>query len=408
MNKETKSINTVCRPVEFGLRVIGVWPNTSYAILRRVFCICSVAVFQTFQYRHIILHFGEEDLLLLMDVLSATLAYSLLLIKLIIFAFNTRVLSKIIANIIKDWKECDVCDECTMTRMAYISRRFSNFIIALYAISVFLYATGTLMKYKSNNQTDTRELILKMELPFEIKSTSVHIVILITQFVHQTSAASMVGVINSLLITSVLHVCGQIDIVTQKLSEIRRKDIERDMNRNIGVKMLIVRHQNIISFSKNIEALFSNIALLQFVSNTLVICCLGFVIVISIGRPGGSSMLIKSVFFYIVMSMEAFIFCFLGEYLSTKVSICDVKYIRYKKVKFFYYIFQSQKIGDAVYESLWYELNTNQNQDILIMIVRSQKHLKLTIGKVADLSLKQFASIVKASASYVSVLHAMY
>ncbi|XP_025073101.1 uncharacterized protein LOC112552317 isoform X1 [Pogonomyrmex barbatus] len=51
------------------------------------------------------------------------------------------------------------------------------------------------------------------------------------------------------------------------------------MNRNI-VKMLIVRHQNIISFSKNIEALFSNIALLQFVSNTLVICCLGFVIVI--------------------------------------------------------------------------------------------------------------------------------
>jgi len=90
-----------------------------------------------------------------------------------------------------------------MTRMAYISRRFSNFIIALYALSVFLYATGTLIKYKSNNQTDNRELILKMELPFEIKSTSVHIVVLVTQFVHQTSAASVVGVMNSLLITLV-------------------------------------------------------------------------------------------------------------------------------------------------------------------------------------------------------------
>jgi len=118
-------------------------------------------------------------------------------------SFRYSLLNKIIAHIVKDWKECDVCDEYMMTRVAYISRRFSNFIIALYALSVFLYATGTLLKYKSNNQTDTRELILKMELPFEIKSTSVHIAVLVTQFVHQTSAASMVGVINSLLITLV-------------------------------------------------------------------------------------------------------------------------------------------------------------------------------------------------------------
>jgi len=77
----------------------------------------------------------------------------------------------------------------------------------------------------------------------------------------------------------VLHTSGQIDIVRQKLSEITRKDIESGVTKNI-VKMLIVRHQKIISFSNNIEALFSNIALIQFVSITLVICGLGFLIVI--------------------------------------------------------------------------------------------------------------------------------
>lgn len=41
----------------------------------------------------------------------------------------------------------------------------------------------------------------------------------------------------------------------------------------------------------------------------------------SIGVPGGSMMLVKSVFFYIVMSLEAFIYCFVGEHLSMKVSI---------------------------------------------------------------------------------------
>lgn len=82
--------STVCRSVELGLRLIGVWPGTSYAILRKLAYISSVAVFQIFQYRHLIAHLNMKDLSLLMDVLSATIAYTLLLIKLILFAFNTR------------------------------------------------------------------------------------------------------------------------------------------------------------------------------------------------------------------------------------------------------------------------------------------------------------------------------
>ncbi|GAB1863044.1 Odorant receptor [Camponotus japonicus] len=379
------TMNTVCHSVEFGLRVIGVWPNTSYATLRRISYISSVAVIQIFQYRYLIMHFGDEDLFTLMDVLSATLAYSLLFIKLIIFTFNVHILNKIIACIIEDWKIRDISEEYTMTRVAYISRQFSNLIITMYAMSVFVYATGTLFRYKSSNQTDARELILKMELPFEIKNTLVYIAVLITQFIHQTSGASMEGVLNSLLITLVLHVCGQIDIVRQKLNKITRKNIEQGVNVS-NMKTLIIRHQKIISFSKNIESLCSGIALIQFVSNTLVICCLGFLIVISVGVPGGSTMLVKSLFFYTVVCIDAFILCFLGEYLSTK----------------------SRMIGDAAYESLWYESNPNQNRDVLLMIIRSQKHLTLTVGKFVDLSLQQFTNIVKASASYMSVLLAMY
>lgn len=113
------------------------------------------------------------------------------------------LLNKIITVMVDDWKEREVSDNYTMTRIAYISRRFSNFIIVSHAVSVFLYATGTLLRHRNDNQTDTRELILKMELPFAIESTSVYVAVLVTQFVHQTSAASMAGVMNSLLITLV-------------------------------------------------------------------------------------------------------------------------------------------------------------------------------------------------------------
>lgn len=70
-------------------------------------------------------------------------------------------------------------------------------------MSVFLYALGTLMRQAGNNQTDNHELLLKMELPFKIESTSVYVAVLVVQFVHQTIAASMVGVLNSLLLTLV-------------------------------------------------------------------------------------------------------------------------------------------------------------------------------------------------------------
>src|SRR5436190_1920305 len=86
MKTEIGSMNVVCRSVELGLRAVGVWPGTSYAILRRVLYISSVAVFQTFQYQYLITHLGGKDLPLLMDVLSATLSYSLLFVKLIILA----------------------------------------------------------------------------------------------------------------------------------------------------------------------------------------------------------------------------------------------------------------------------------------------------------------------------------
>ncbi|XP_070150938.1 uncharacterized protein [Polyergus mexicanus] len=282
-----------------------------------VICCLGFLIVTIFQYRYAIVHFGQEDLTLLMDALSVTFAYTLLLIKMIIFALNTRLLNEIIVRMVKDWEECDILDRYTMIRMAYISRRFSNIIIFSHTISVFFYATGALLKQKGDNQTDARELIVKMELPFEVERTPIYVTVLITQFLHQSSAAAMVGVLNSFLITLVLHACGQIDIVRQKFSEITQKSVTEGI-----MKTLIVRHQRIIVFSKNIEALFSNIALIQFVSNTLVICCLGFLIVISIGVPGGSMTLVKSVFFYIVMSLEAFIYCFVGEHLSTKNLSC--------------------------------------------------------------------------------------
>ncbi|XP_031840325.2 odorant receptor 10-like [Nomia melanderi] len=62
---------------------------------------------------------------------------------------------------------------------------------------------------------------------------------------------------------------------------------------------------------------------------------------------------------------------------------------------------------DAAYEMTWYDLRSPISQHVILLILRSQRGLPLTFGKFSVLSLESFTSIMKASASYMSVLWAM-
>ncbi|XP_011694601.1 PREDICTED: odorant receptor 85b-like [Wasmannia auropunctata] len=125
---------------------------------------------------------------------------------------------------------------------------------------------------------------------------------------------------------------------------------------------------------------------MQFVWNTLVICCLGFFAIICIHNENGTFLFMKTILSYFVVMSEAFIICFAGEHLSLK----------------------SKLIASATYESLWYKLPSRQSKLMLFIIMRAQKRLAITAGKMMDMSFETFTSIMKASVSYMSVLNVMY
>ncbi|EFN75323.1 Putative odorant receptor 67c [Harpegnathos saltator] len=329
---------------------------------------------QTFQYRHMLSHLRSEDLSLLMDGLSATLSYSLLCVKLIVFWTKQRIFHDVIASISTDWEECGETGDalCNMINVASLSHRFSNLIIGLHSMAVLFYCVGVVaLRTSGAGQDDVeRELFLKMDLPFESDASPVYELVMTTQFLHQMTSATVIGVLSALLVTLVLHVGGQIDILRERLLEILPKDRKPTVS-VITMGSLIRKHQSIIVFTGKIENLYSHIALAQFISNTLVICCLGFIIVKSINDDQSFSMLVRSLLFYVVINLEAFIFCFAGEYLSVK----------------------SKMIGDAAYESLWYDLTPSETRILLLLIMRSQKQLTITVGSFTNLSLQQFANV---------------
>ncbi|XP_039310414.1 uncharacterized protein LOC105193106 isoform X2 [Solenopsis invicta] len=341
MDPKTDSMipdGTVSRSIEIGLRVIGVWPDSSYTVLRRAFWMITLAMAQTFQYRYFVIHVRTDDLSHLMDGLSTTMSYSLLLLKLTIFWIKRRIFYDILAMMARDRSEC-VSEWAVglMSKTIDISHRSSNLIIGLYSMSVFLYGAGVLVAHpdEPEDQLTTmppRELFLKMELPFESNASPAYELVMITQFFHQLAAATIVGVLNALIVSLILHVGGQIDIMCRGLVEISSGDDTFDLQTST-IKALIRQHQRIIALSSDIERVFSYIALMQFLWNTLVICCLGFLIV------------------------------------------------------------TSRMIGDAAYEAKWYSSHPTQSRILLLLILRSQRKLTITIGKFMDLSLERFTTV---------------
>ncbi|XP_077261322.1 uncharacterized protein LOC143896968 isoform X7 [Temnothorax americanus] len=249
------SVNTITRSIEIGLRVAGIWPGAAYVIISRLYWTTTMIAAQIFQYRHMALHLNSEDISQLMDGLSATLSYSLLFVKLIVFWTKQRIFNDVLTSIATDWKECGD-DLYSMSSVANLSHRFSNLIIGLHSTAVLFYGIGV-VALRSNDVADAvdRELFLKMELPFESGTSPIYEVVMTTQFLHQMTAATVIGVLSALLVTL------------------------------------------------------------------------------------------------------------------------------------------SKTIGDAAYESLWYENPPSENRILLFLIMRSQKQLTITVGRFTNLSLQQFANI---------------
>jgi len=82
--------NTVSQTTEIWLRIFGIWPNTSYILLRRLFWVVMIVIEQVFQYRYIVMRFRLTEFSKIMNILSTAMMYTILLIKLTIFWYKQR------------------------------------------------------------------------------------------------------------------------------------------------------------------------------------------------------------------------------------------------------------------------------------------------------------------------------
>ncbi|XP_036141687.1 uncharacterized protein LOC105840961 [Monomorium pharaonis] len=379
--------STFSRIVFLMLPLFGVSSDRLVILITRLFWIAITAFIELCHYLYFTTHLSSENFFNLVDCVCSFLAHAKVFIKLVAFWVNQRKFEETLALITDDWSDYAKNDigMRVMIGKAKISDRITHIIIILHTINIFAYCLGVIIADADVTETIELPLVNKLELPFSINTQHMYRFVLIVEFIHMILCNWVAGLYNAVLLTLVFHVGGQIDILQCWLAKFIPKDIENKQESIVMTNKFILKHQKIIQFSENIESLYTYIALLLFASNTMLICLLAFIIVTAIGTADAMEQIIKCILFFTTTNVEAFIFCYAGEYLNNK----------------------SKEIGFATYNCAWYNLKPKDSRILSFIILRSQKQLTLTAGKMMDLTLQTFASIMNASGSYLSVLLAM-
>uniref|UniRef100_A0ABD2WJA9 Odorant receptor n=1 Tax=Trichogramma kaykai TaxID=54128 RepID=A0ABD2WJA9_9HYME len=137
-------------------------------------------------------------------------------------------------------------------------------------------------------------------------------------------------------------------------------------------------------FNPNVQEFSNEIYLVEFGGSTIVICLLGYYLIVDIERMDTFGLLTHSCLF-ISITFNIFIFCYVGEILTDK---CN-------------------KIGQAVFESSWSELPAADVKNFILVLAVAQKPVFLTAGKMITLSIRSFTNVLKASATYLNMLRTL-
>lgn len=111
-----------------------------------------------------------------------------------------RMFYEILIAMSKDWDHHH--SMYIMIDKAILSHRCSKLIIGIYSTAVLLYSTAT-VDFRKIEDGGSRELLIKMELPFDFCDSPNYEVVMAVQFAHLMAVASAIGVIDALIVTLV-------------------------------------------------------------------------------------------------------------------------------------------------------------------------------------------------------------
>ncbi|XP_045518582.1 odorant receptor 67c-like [Pieris brassicae] len=148
------------------------------------------------------------------------------------------------------------------------------------------------------------------------------------------------------------------------------------------LRACILQHQELIALVELMEQLYSKSFLFNIMLSSVLICLGGFNIVFS--KQFGP--IFAFVNFLVMCLYQIFMICYFGDMV----------------------VISSSQVGDAIFNSKWYNAELKIKKSLYIVLLRSQKPCTLTAAKFATLNLRAFTTILSTAWSYFALLKTLY
>lgn len=163
-------------------------------------------------------------------------------------------------------------------------------------------------------------------------------------------------------------------------------------------------HWKIIRYIDEINDLGATVCLIELVSFGILLCALLFLLITVANVP----QLILAGCYVVLIMVQLYIPYWNANEVLVEVRIFRTLSASSLKNKLINNFFQSSNIGSALYNAPWYMFNVTNRRIALMIMRRTNRPLKIMIGKFYPISLQMFQSILNISYKYFTVLRGVY
>ncbi|GLV41243.1 Odorant receptor 83a [Carabus blaptoides fortunei] len=408
--RKSQHIETSLYPAIFFLKLLGIWHfegkiGVLYRMYGHIMLFLVGSLYAASMLMYVIevwgnLHEMTDAIYLLVTIISLTLKCTLLDYKQMIAMIS--LLSSEHFN--RHVPEQDVFINTAM----YICKR--NSIVYLLMCTTVCWSWLVIPVITGAYQV--KKLPFKGWYPFKTDSSPVYEMTCMYQFLGVWFGALINASMDTLASGLMVQACGQLEVLKHSLAHIRQQAL-RALNRHdetcsCGDKVwqclrpvhltqnsanfeqevykqvvqCILHHQAIVEFVNKLESTFTASIFAQVCAGAIAICITG--VELSILDPYSFEFVTVSLY-CMAITVEIFFYCWYGNEL----------------------FLTSTTVGDAVYMSDWHRFGPRVNKLLFIIMERSKRPLRLTAGKLFQLSLDTFTSILRSAYSLCAVIRQM-
>ncbi|XP_060524236.1 odorant receptor 49b-like [Cylas formicarius] len=263
--------------------------------------------------------------------------------------------------------------------------KFDDKLVTLIAVSglimgMFVVVYGDIECYvffKENKETNITEVPVVVNYWYPFDKKKYYTFLLIDQNVRPTLCCICIGVVSAFVNCIIIFVRLQLKLLQYSFRNFHRfpsHGVSLEAAKNT-LRLLCVRHQQLIQYVEDLNESFKNILLLEYIVSGVLLAALILQI------TGGNQRLL--VCFVLLVSVV--------QLLTFAWSANEI-------------IVQSAELARALFESKWYDQNTPAKLMTQIMMMRCQKPLSLSIGPFGVMDLNVGLSRLKLGYSYTSLM----